>query len=247
VDFANELVSFYEPEEFEYAGDGHVVDMHLSNSLFTAEATLDGAHAGSWLFDLGAGTTHLDAPYAQREGYADRNGVLGMGHGAGNEFQVKHVKCDSLQFAGFTVYEPHVSFSYGGTDTAFVADQIGVLGNSLFRNFVLYCDYSGERLIVEAGDKFNQPWPEDHCGLQIAWRNDHEVEVIYVSPDTPAEKAGFLKGDLLRSIDDDDVAILAGPVAIRKLFKADPGTEYDFVIYRAGDTKKLKLTLAELF
>jgi len=246
IDFAKERVSFYEPERFEYTGDGHVQDMHISNSLFSVQATLDGTHAGSWTFDIGAGTTSLDGRYALREGYAKKDGVLRVGHGAGNEFQVKNIKCDSMQFAGFMVYEPEISFSYGGTDTTFTADQIGVLGNSLFRNFVLYCDYAGERLIVERGDKFNQPWPADHSGLQIAWSQNREVEVSYVSPNTPAEKAGFTKGDVLRSINSINVGLFDGVVAIRKLLQANPGTTYEFVIDRAGENKKLKLKLAQL-
>jgi hypothetical protein len=246
IDFANELVSFYEPEKFEYTGDGHLLDMHIYNSIFSVQATLDGTHSGNWLFDIGAGTTHLDGRFALREGYTEKDGVLRMGHGAGNEFRVKDIRCDSMQFAGFTVYEPEISFSYGGTDTTFTADQIGVLGNSLFRNFVLYCDYAGERLIVEKGNKFNHPWPVDNSGLQIAWTHNHEVEVFYVSPDTPAKKAGFAKGDLVRSVNGIKVDLLDGVIAIRELLKAEPGITYEFIVDRAGENKKLKLRLAQL-
>lgn len=246
VDFANELVSFYEPEKFEYIGEGHVLGMHIYNKIFSVQATLDGTHAGSWTFDLGASTTFLDGRYALREGYAKKDGVIHMGHGAGNEFQAKDIRCDSIQFAGFTVYEPEISFSYGGTDTNFTADQIGVLGNTLFRNFVLYCDYAGERLIVERGGKFNQPWSVDNSGLQIAWSDNHEVEVSFVSPDTPAEKSGFVKGDILRSINGINVDLLGGVTAIRELLKAEPGTTYEFVVDRAGENKRLMLKLTRL-
>lgn len=246
IDFADELVSFYDPETFEYDGDGHMLDIHIENSAFEVPATLDGVHSGNWLFDIGAGTTHLDGRYARREGYADTNGVLGMGHGAGNEYQLKHVKCDSMQFAGFTVYEPMISFSYGGSGTTFTADRIGILGNSLFRNFVIYIDYAGERLIVEKGKKFNKSWPVDNSGLQIAWGNNREIEVSYVSPDTPAKNAGFLKGDILKMINGIDVELLDGIIAIRRLLKSAPNTVYEFIVDRAGAEKKLKLRLADL-
>lgn len=246
VDFAKELVSFYDPETFEYEGDGQVLDIHIDNAQFTVHATLDGVHTGNWLFDLGAGTTHLDGRYALREGYAAKDGVIRMGHGAGNEFQLKDVMCDSMLFAGFTIYQPEIAFSYGGTDTTFTADQIGVLGNSLFRNFVLYCDYAGERLIVEKGDMFNQSWPVDNSGLQIAWSPEGEVVVTFASPDSPAAKAGFAKGDIVRSVNGIDADILDGVIAIRKLLKAQPGSTYKFVVDRAGESKKLTLKLAEL-
>jgi len=247
IDFANELVSFYEPGTFRYAGNGHVVDMHIANSLFGVEATLDGTHSGNWLFDVGAGTTHLDGCYALREGYAEKDGILRMGHGAGGEYQLKEIKCDSIQFAGFTVHDPEIDFAYGGTDTTFTADQMGVLGNSLFRNFVLYCDYASERLIVEQGSQFDHRWPVDNSGLQVAWSDDGKVQASYVSPDSPADEAGFAKGDLLRSVNGIGVDLLDGVIAVRELLKSVPGTTYEFVVDRTGESKKLKLTLARLF
>jgi len=248
VDITNELVSFYDPETFEYTGDGTLMDIHIQNSQFEVPATLDGTHSGVWLFDLGAGGVLLDGCYARREGLAERPGKLGMGHGAGNEYQTKSIMCDSIQFAGYTIYNPEINFSYGGTDTTFRSDQIGVLGNTLFRNFVLYIDYVGERLIVEKGDKFNQPWPRDHSGLQIAWTMDRDgIEVTYVSPTTPADKAGFKKGDRLKAVNDLGTASLEGVIAIRDMLMAEPGTQYEFVIDRSGQEEKLKLELAELF
>jgi len=246
IDFANEMLSFYEPEVFQYTGDGHVVDMHISNSLFSVEAALDGIHAGNWIFDLGSSGTHLDGHYALREGYAARKGVVGLGHGAGNAYQLKDVRCDSIQFAGFTVYEPTISFSYGGNDTTFTADNIGVLGNSLFRHFVVYCDYARERLILEPGEMFNQSWPEDHSGLGVAWNLNRQIEVISVEASTPAEQAGFASGDLLRSINGIPVDLMGGIIAIRELLRSSPGSTYEFVIERAGRPKEIRLRLAEL-
>ena len=248
VDYANELVSFYDPETFEYTGDGTELDVHLKESVFEVLATLDGEHSGTWLFDLGAGMTHLDGVYALREGYTDKHGVLAMGHGAGNEFLLKAVEGDSIQLAGFTVYEPEISFSYGGTDTVFTADKIGVLGNTLFRHFVLYVDYANERVILEKGEKFNHSWPRDHSGLQVAWTAEGgRIEVTYVSPDTPAEEAGFDKGDIVISLNGIPVEHLDGLIAIREMLKAEPGTRYEFKVDRSDNEKRLTLDLEELY
>ncbi len=248
VDYASEQVSFYDPEKFSYSGNGHLLDVHMQNNLFQVSATLDGVHDGIWLFDLGASMTHLDGCYALREDYTKKNGVVGMGHGAGNPFQTKTVRCDSIEFAGFTVYEPEVTFSYGGTDTVFTADKLGILGNSLFRHFVLYIDYGNERVIVEKGADFAQAGPRDRSGLSIArTTTGKEVEVIYVSPDTPAQKAGFVVGDILKSINSIGVEHLSDVSSIRDLFTEAAGTRYEVVVNRAGQEQKLKLKLAELY
>jgi hypothetical protein len=248
VDYANELVSFYDPETFEYTGDGQEVDVHIKDSVFETSATLDGEHSGTWLFDLGAGVTHLDGVYALREGYTGKDGILSKGHGAGNESSLKAIKADRLDFAGFTIDRPLISFSYGGTDTVFTADRIGILGNSLFRNFVLYVDYANERVIVEKGERFNQPWPEDHSGLNFGWTVAWDaMEVLYVSPDTPADRAGFKEGDILLSVDGKSVDQFDGVIGVREVFKQEPGTVLEIAIERDGEEKKVSMTLADLF
>ncbi len=248
VDYANELVSFYDPDTFNYKGDGHELDVHMKEGVFETSATLDGEHSGTWLFDLGAGLTHLEAAYALREGYAGEPGILAKGHGAGNESFLKVIKSDRLEFAGFTIAEPPISFAYGGTDTVLTADRIGILGNTLFRNFVLYVDYANERVIVEKGMRFNEPWPEDHSGLSVGWTTDWDaMEILYVSPDTPADQAGFEEGDLVLSVDGESVENLDGVVGMRELLKQDPGTVLEIAIRRRGREMKISLTLADLF
>ncbi|MFZ1947048.1 MAG: aspartyl protease family protein [bacterium] len=248
VDYANEMVSLYDPERFEYDGPGRAVDVHLKESVFEVRAVLDGAHAGTWLFDIGAGLVSLDGRYALREGYAGNRGVVKMGHGAASEYQIKVVRADSLQLAGFTVYEPLVNFNYGGTDSVFTADNLGGLGNSLFRHFIVYVDYSGERVILEKGEKFNQAWPEDKSGLGVGWTAGRDgVEVLYVSPDTPAAAAGFEKGDIIRSVGGVAVEPADGVLRVRELLRGPAGTAYDVMTERAGRETTLTLTLADLY
>jgi hypothetical protein len=246
VDYAKELVSFYDPDTFEYSGDGHEVDVHMDNGVFAVKAVLDGTYSGTWLFDLGASHTGLDGAYALKNGMTERRGYLGMGHGAANAYQIKTVMCDSIQFADFTLHNQRFAFPVGGSDTTLQIDRLGTLGNTLFRNFVIYCDYAHERLIVEKGEKFGQPWPEDRSGLGLKKTADRTFEVYYVSPDTPADKAGFKAGDILRSINGVGAEYLGGLIAIRKMLKADPGTAYTFAVDRGGKTEELKLELKEL-
>ena len=247
VNYANELVSFYDPETFVYAGDGKSLDVHMVENVFMAQATLDGVHSGPWLFDLGAGTTSLDGAFALRQGYTEKKGVEGIGHGAANAFRTKVVKAGKIEFAGFTVDNPRISFSYGGTDTTHRADRIGILGNSLFRNFVLYVDYTRERVILEKGTQFNFQFPVNNSGLQLTRDTENNVVVLFASPGSPADKAGFLEGDILKSINGIEIEYLDGIVAVRELLTKDPGTEYTVVINRDEQDRELALTLANLY
>jgi membrane-associated protease RseP (regulator of RpoE activity) len=146
------------------------------------------------------------------------------------------------------VREPDIRFAYGATDTVFTADRIGILGNSLFRNFVLYVDYGNERVILEKGERFNKPWPEDHSGLNVGWTAGRDgVEVAYVSPGTPAEDAGFEHGDILKLVDGKAVEPGDGVIAVRRLLTEEPGTVHEIVIERAGRERTIALTLGVLY
>jgi len=246
IDYANGLVSFYEPETFEYTGDGRELNVHVKDNVFMVEATLEDNYSGTWLFDLGASSINLNSVYALKNRFTERKGVLGMGRGASSAFYNKKVKCKKIDFAGYTLDNPTVSFSYGGTDTVFTADNIGILGNTLFRNFIIYCDYLDERVILERGDDFGRDFPADHSGLQIIRGESGGYEVQYVSEDTPADKAGFQIGDVLKSINGVEVENFDGLTAIRNVLKKEPGTKYSFVIDRDGKEKKLNIKLAKL-
>jgi hypothetical protein len=247
VDFANENVSFYEPETFEYKGEGNEIPLHIRENVFTVKATLDGEHSGNWLFDLGASSTSLHGAYALREGYSDVKGVVRIARGAAHAFKMKKIRSETVDFAGYTVREPIVSFPYGGSDTTFTADRIGTLGNTLFRNFVIFCDYAGERLIVEKGEKFDGIYPEDHSGMQLTRAEDDDIAVLHVADDTPAAKSGFREGDILKSINGIDIGRLNGLIAIRSMLCDEPGTKYKFVVVRDGIEKKLNIKLAKTF
>jgi membrane-associated protease RseP (regulator of RpoE activity) len=247
VDYAKRLVSFYDPESFVYTGDGHLVGAHIENSVIEVPAVLDGAYSGNWLFDLGAAVSSLDGSFALVNNIIGRDGVERMAHGAGNEFKVKLVKFGTLEFAGYTIDNPVLSFSIGETAHEFRAERIGILGNDVFQNFVIYIDYAREQIIVEKGDNYNKEFPIDRSGLQLRYDENNNVIVLFVADNTPAAKAGFQVGDVILSINDINVAQFDGMAAIRELLEGKPGTTLEFVIKRDSQEKKIALTLENLF
>lgn len=247
VDFAHELLSFYDPKSFQYFGDGTKLDVHIKGGDFVARATLDGVHSGTWLCDLGASSASLEGAYALKSGLLKRKGVESMGRGAGDAYLIRSIRCDSLNFAGFTLKNPRIHFPVEKIDTVSAADEIGNLGNTVFRNFVLYVDYANERMIVEPGDQFGFDFPEDRSGIQLMRTDDGGFEIWYVSAGTAGARAGFAVGDRLLAVNDIVVKDFDGISAIRELLSAKAGTKYKITIRRGDKQQDLNLTLAEMF
>jgi len=248
VDYASRTLTFYDPETFEYEGDGTVLDAPLKENLFCVRAVVDGVHDGQWMLDLGAGGMTFHAPYAKEHDLGSRKGIYGVGFGAGGRIMHHRSRYETVDFGGFTLEEPRIS-SAGYSDDmegAFSGGElVGNLGSTLFRHFVLYLDYDRQQVIVEKGDDFDTDFPWDKSGLQL-WRPDEVVEVLYVSPGTPADEAGFEEGDVVLSIDSVDIEDYGGLLALRELFRGEVGTRFAFRVEREGKLEELELVLREL-
>jgi S1-C subfamily serine protease len=70
--------------------------------------------------------------------------------------------------------------------------------------------------------------------------------VLYVSPGTPADEAGFQENDTVLSINGIDVERFGGLLEFRAMLREDVGTEYLFEVERDGKRKELKLVLRDL-
>jgi len=126
--------------------------------------------------------------------------------------------------------------------------QAGILGNSLFRHFVLYLDYNRQQVIVEKGEDFRKDFPLDRSGLSL-WRPEAAgpCEVLYASPGTPADEAGFHEGDVVVAINGIGVDHFGGLVELRALLREEPGAEYAFVVERDGEAMECALVLRDLY
>jgi len=248
VDYANNMLTFYDPETFEYEGDGAVLDAPLKDNLFTVAATVDGVHAGRWMLDLGAGGMTFHAPYAKAHNLGSRDGVYGVGFGAGGKIQHYLSRYETVEFGGYTVKHPCISMAGAGGEMAGAfsgGELVGNLGNTLFRHFVLYLDYKNQQVVVEKGDDFETEFPWDRSGLQL-WRPEEACEVLYASPGTPADDAGFREDDVVLTINGIDVDRFGGLLELRAMLREEPGTEYVFEVERDGKQEELRLVLRDL-
>jgi hypothetical protein len=249
VDYANEKLSFYHPDEFQYRGLGTILEAPLSESnAFHLPIIIDGQYEGKWNLDLGAGGMSFHYPYAEKHGFLERPGVDRVGFGAGGSQMKRSVQFKTVEFAGFTWENPVMSMPSVKGEVGFGTGELdGNIGNTLLEHFVLYLDYKREQVIVEKGDDYDRVFPRDNSGVQVIKSEEGNLEVLFVAEGTPGARAGFQKGDIITSVNDIDVSYIGGIIAMAKLLREEPGTKYTFGIMRDGTAKTLKLTLQDLY
>jgi hypothetical protein len=246
IDYANRKISFYDPASFEYRGTGKVIDAPLRDNLFALPMAVGGKYSGSWSLDLGASVTSFFYSYAEKNGILNLKGIEGLAGGAGGYFSVRALKFPSVEIAGFTLGEQVFSVSLEKSGALGAREETGNIGNDILRHFVIYLDYERQQVIFEKGGDFARDFPTGKAGLALVMADNGSYEVFFVAPGTPAERAGFKKGDVVKSINGIPVERFAGVIAISELFKAEAGTRYAIEISREGILHQLRLTLKDL-
>ena len=111
---------------------------------------------------------------------------------------------------------------------------------------MLYLDYAKQRVIVEKGSDFGREFSQDHSGLGLAFSDSGEVIVAYVADGTPACEAGFLAGDIVRTVDGKQ-AQRAGLPALREFMRQKPGTKHTIALRRGNAELRLVLKLRDIY
>jgi glycosidase len=248
IDYAGRTLSFYHPDRFEYKGEGRVVDAPLRNKIFSLPAIVDDKYNGRWTLDIGAFDVSFHYPYAKENGLLERKGVDRISADLGGQHGERTIRFRSMEIGGYKVLNPLINIPLNmGKGSNVSREIIGNIGNTLLRHFTLYLDYKRQRVIIEKGKDFERSFPEDKSGMLIGRTGDGHPEIVFIAPGTPADKAGFLIGDIIMRVNGTDAASLGGIIGVRNLFLEEAGIEYNIELIRAGSGQELKLTLEDLF
>ncbi|MCP4214528.1 MAG: PDZ domain-containing protein [bacterium] len=243
IDYAGETLSFYDPADFKYTGDGKVLDIQLDNNLITVPMTVDNKYTGRWRLDTGAGSTIFHYPFAKENGFFKRKTIDLVGSGAGGRISMKATRFDSAQLAGFTIADPTISFPSEPSGMLAIKSLIGNLGNDILHRFVIFLDYKNRKMIVEKGSDFDTVLPVEKSGLMIGYNDNEKIIVSFVADGTPAKEAGFKEHDIIEKINKKPVAQYGDLETIRRLFQDTAGTKFTFVIERDKKPLQLKMVL----
>ena len=76
----------------------------------------------------------------------------------------------------------------------------GIMGNDILRRFNVILNYPEQSIHLKSNSHFTDPFDYSYTGLGI-YLIDGEIRVIDVMLNSPGDKAGFLPGDIIFSVE----------------------------------------------
>jgi hypothetical protein len=209
---------------------------------------VDSVYSGKWSLDIGSFNTSIHFPFAKANNLFQKKGVYRISRGLGGEYLEKTIRFDQLLIGNFLIKNPLISIpDEPGTGAASSGELIGNIGNSILRRFTLYMDYENQRIMLEQGDDFHAVFPEDTSGMQVGRNDQGDPHIVFISPESPGEKAGLMEGDVIRKIDEIKFGRDCSLLLIKKLLRQKKGTKLQFELIRNGQEKKILLILDNLY
>lgn len=120
----------------------------------------------------------------------------------------------------------------------------GNLGAGILKRFNVTFDYRSDRIVLERGQRFDEPFEHDMSGLAFDYLEDGTVSVHAVLSGSPAAEAGVEPGDLLLGIDRRALDAL-GEDGVREALGVN-GAEVELTLRRGTAVLEKRLRLRRL-
>jgi hypothetical protein len=254
IDYANRILTLYDPAEYRYSGSGTTYAASLWSEY---DPQIDGALVVAGVapigvkltLDTGGGGTVVSTPVVDDHRLIESVGatIALPDHGIGNgQSRPLTARLKALEVGAYSLRAPLVALSQDAVGS-FASQTISVdVGGNVLRRFTLILDYANGRVMLEPNRYFDEPFAADASGLVLAAEGaDYRTFVVTeVVPDSPAAQAGLEPRDVITAIDSNAAASFALWQIVEQLERA--GRTVALTIQRGAATFTRALPLRAL-
>jgi hypothetical protein len=248
VDYAGMNMTLFDPSTFKYEGTGNKVNFQLFSNIIMLPMKINNKYDGIFILDTGASTSVFCYPFALKNKITEIDGPDYNALGAQGSFILKLVRFPEIEFGNYKLNNIVMSCPVEKPAGVMGMDSFsGNIGVNILQNFVFFIDYQNKILYLEKSPNFNHEFPLDKSGMQLEVNKDNAYEIVYVSKNSAAQKAGLNVGDVLLSINGKKPACIGGIDEIYSVFKDKDGTRIDLKILRDSKEFEFPLVLDDPF
>lgn len=204
IDYDKQIMEVYTPGSFKYQRGGYMLHPDFTTLPLQGASVKDErtVHA-QFIFDTGAGLTFLlsrdfveDSLFLKKKRRFYPTQAEGLGGKRLMDITViNEVKIGPFRFRKVPV---HVfEDEYNVTSYPMLG---GLIGNDLMRRFNVVLNYPARTIYIRPNNHFNESFDYSYTGLGI-YLVDGEIRVVDIIKGSPGDKAGFLPGDIIFSVE----------------------------------------------
>ncbi len=207
INYDNRIITVYSNGDFNYSSGGHILYPAFTTLPIQSIQFRESKNFSQrFYFDTGAGLNFLlsedyvaDSSVLRKR---KKTPMLTQAEGLGGKLIMRLTTVKIIQFGPYKFRNvPTLLFQDNSNVTAYPFLG-GLIGNDLLRRFNVTLNYNRHEIHIIPNSHFKDFFDYAYSGLSIYFINQH-IEVDEVVPDSPAAKAGFKKGDIILSVDND--------------------------------------------
>ena len=225
------------------------LDLDIRNTKPYVEARItnnDRSDTVQLMIDSGASHAILLDPNQSKIKTPRKTIETRLGTGLGGEINGKLGRLNSISIGEFTFNEVLASIPKADSYSRLIkrGARQGTIGGEILSRLNQVFDYTNKKLYISKSKYFSKPFEADMSGLSLVAKGAFldTLMVDFVQKKSPAFRAGILPGDILQSVDSQNLQI-ANFGEIQGILRGRPKRKVRFRIIRNGEKLKRVIRL----
>lgn len=253
IDYQRAKIRFYNPKHFNVPKGFGVMPMIIEKQKMYITLSLletvserrsikmlidTGAELNAWFQTLTNDAVNIPGKSIQGR----------IGQGLSGEINGFYARVPQICIANFCVKDPVVAFPDSSAIAQIMlnSDRDGTIGSQLLSRFNLIIDPFGKQFYFKPNRSFNKHFSYNIAGIEVMLTSDyfHQVEVINVWKNSPAEIAGLEIGDIIMEVN----SIKTSSISLSELryyFERPSKSDLKLIVVRNAEVKELRIKMKE--
>lgn len=255
IDYEKKLITLHDRNRWIYKGSGYIVPVTFESGIphtvvHVTVPTKPDIFA-YMVMDFGAAeTATFTSPFVQQNNLrelAGTNSTVNRPAGMEKQFFAQNNsrgRIERLAIGPLVVTSIPVNLSANTSGAYASTNFAGTIGESIDSRYHVYLDYQRSRIIFEHTPAADLPFPERQTfGMTIlaGGADLHTFTITGVRKESPAEKAGFQKGDIVTAVDDKPSSKFV--LSQLRDWLTHSGDKHTLTIQRGAETKSIPITV----